>query len=131
MGTALLDEGDPRRAAPAEGIAETGDELETRRAAAYNPDMMETGFFVETSSGMDLSSGMRRSQRCRDHSKQIDAAESLAGHSLGRLGMPCLRSRYSAAITAGSTRAAQNLNSGILPNGSSCGLVSTLAAASA
>ena len=46
MGTALLDEGDPRRAAPAEGIAETGDELETRRAAAYNPDMMETGFPV-------------------------------------------------------------------------------------
>jgi len=39
---------------------------------------------------------------------------------------------YSAAaavIGAGSTLAAQNLNSGILPNGSSCGLVSTLAAA--
>ena len=40
---------------------------------------------------------------------------------------------YSAATLAatGSTLAAQNLYSGILPKGSSCGLVSTLAAASA
>jgi hypothetical protein len=40
---------------------------------------------------------------------------------------------YSAAagIATGSTLAAQNLYSGILPNGSSCGLVNTLAAASA
>ena len=39
---------------------------------------------------------------------------------------------YSAASVtfSGSTRAAQNLNSGILPNGSSTGLVSRLAAAS-
>src|SRR5690606_26271287 len=40
---------------------------------------------------------------------------------------------YSAATAAsftGSTRAAQNLNSGILPNGSSCGFVSRFAAAS-
>ena len=36
-----------------------------------------------------------------------------------------------AAATAGSTLAAQNLNSGILPNGSSAGLVSRFAAASA
>src|SRR4029077_114457 len=45
-----------------------------------------------------------------------------------------LQSFYSAAAltaAAGSTLAAQNLYSGILPNGSSCGLVSTLAAASA
>ena len=35
------------------------------------------------------------------------------------------------AVATGSTRAAQNLNSGILPNGSSCGLVRTFAAASA
>ena len=43
------------------------------------------------------------------------------------------RSGYSAAlrISAGSALAAQNLNSGILPNGSSAGLVSRLAAASA
>ena len=42
--------------------------------------------------------------------------------------------RYSAAAArarTGSTLAAQNLNSGILPNGSSCGLVSMFAAASA
>ena len=40
---------------------------------------------------------------------------------------------YSAAITsaAASTRAAQNLNSGILPTGSRAGLVRRLAAASA
>jgi hypothetical protein len=89
MGAALLDEGDARRAAPAEGIADTGDELETRRAATYDPDMMETGFrfstesgtgaFVGTSSRMDLSSGVRRSQRCRCYSTQIDAPESFAG----------------------------------------------------
>src|SRR4051812_11366873 len=102
MCTALLDEGDARRAAPAERIAETGDELETRRAAAYHPDMMETGFPV--------SHGIGHWCLCPD--TEQDA-------------------RYSAAITAGSTRAAQNLNSGILPNGSSWGLVSTLAAASA
>ena len=43
------------------------------------------------------------------------------------------RFRYSAAvrISARSARTAQNLNSGILPNGSSAGLVSRLAAASA
>jgi hypothetical protein len=43
------------------------------------------------------------------------------------------RGRYSAAvrISAFSARTAQNLNSGILPNGSSAGLVSRLAAASA
>jgi hypothetical protein len=35
MGAAFLDEGDARPAVPAEGVAETGDELEPRRAAAY------------------------------------------------------------------------------------------------
>src|SRR5690349_15702913 len=102
MGTALLEEGDARRAAPAEGIAETGDELETRRAAAYDPDMREAGFPVLHRIG--------HWRRCRDIERD---------------------GRYSAAITAGSTRAAQNLNSGILPNGSSWGLVRILAAASA
>ena len=44
----------------------------------------------------------------------------------------CSRNRYSAATACCAvTRAAQNLNSGILPNGSSAGLVSRLAAASA
>ena len=38
--------------------------------------------------------------------------------------------RPACASSTGSTLAAQNLNSGILPNGSSCGLVSRLAAAS-
>src|SRR5436309_84126 len=39
--------------------------------------------------------------------------------------------RFRVASQSGSTRAAQNLNSGILPNGSSAGFVSRLAAASA
>ncbi len=52
---------------------------------------------------------------------------------LGHVARLLWRKGYSAATltAAGSTFAAQNLNSGILPNGSSCGLVRTLAAASA
>src|SRR6516165_6248218 len=44
MGAVLIDDRDARLAVPAEGVAETGDELEPRRAAAYDPDMMESGF---------------------------------------------------------------------------------------
>ena len=75
MGAAFLDEGDARPAVPVEGVVETGNQLDPRGAAAYDPDMMETGFlactgsgagaFVETSSRVDLSSGMLRSQRYR------------------------------------------------------------------
>jgi hypothetical protein len=56
----------------------------------------------------------------------------LASETVMQFGAPC-NLAYSAAadIATGSTLAAQNLYSGILPNGSSCGLVSTLAAASA
>jgi hypothetical protein len=46
MGAALLDEGDARPAVPAEGVAETGNQLDPRGAAAYDPDMMETGFLA-------------------------------------------------------------------------------------
>ncbi len=58
--------------------------------------------------------------------------QSLSTTALGRISA-CGKSKlYSAASVtfSGSTRAAQNLNSGILPNGSSTGLVSRLAAAS-
>src|ERR1700720_4497184 len=51
MGTAFLDEGDARPAVPAEGVAETGDELEPRRAAAYGPDMMDSDFLVSNRIG--------------------------------------------------------------------------------
>jgi hypothetical protein len=46
MGAAFLDEGDARPAVPAEGVAETGNQLDPRGAAAYDPDMMETGFLA-------------------------------------------------------------------------------------
>src|SRR6185312_1413415 len=63
--------------------------------------------------------------RCTGHDK--------AGHLARPYRFTRGRSAYSAACICGSafsTRAAQNLNSGILPNGSSAGLVSLFAAAS-
>jgi len=59
----------------------------------------------------------------------VAAFEEMAAHMRGEsLSRPY--SAASRAAAAGSTRAAQNLNSGILPNGSSAGLVNRLAAAS-
>ncbi len=71
---------------------------------------------------------------------QYAAASKLATSVSGILDAPLSRSMttelaaaYSAAvrISAFSARTAQNLNSGILPNGSSAGLVRRFAAASA
>ena len=86
MGAAFLDEGDARPAVPAEGVAETGDELEPRRAAAYGPDMMDSDFLVsnrigrwrlrrDIASKVDFSSGMLRSQPYRYRSTRIVAPE--------------------------------------------------------
>jgi len=74
---------------------------------------------IERSRGMDP--GLRRD----------DDTECLA--ALCRQKTAECYQRYSAAsrISARSALAAQNLNSGILPNGSSAGLVSRFAAASA
>jgi hypothetical protein len=98
MGAAFLDEGDACPAAPAEGAAETGDQLDPRGGAAYDPDMMEpaswfrtgsgAGAFVETSSRVDLSSGMLRSQRYR--STRIVAPEAF--EQTPRLARRCVSS---------------------------------------
>ena len=76
------------------------------------------------------SSAIARAGRRRD-----DTVLDPIGGKVSRWGetQPLIDSGYSAAAAddgMASTRAAQNLNSGILPNGSSCGLVSRLAAAS-
>ena len=60
MRAALLDEGDARLAVPAEGVAETGNELEPRRAAADDPDMMESDLVARIDRLATRSGGYRR-----------------------------------------------------------------------
>ena len=79
----------------------------------------------------DLTEG--RPKLAAWHPAHVDLPSMRATAPRSARRMPATRVTHSAAtaISACSTFAAQNLNSGILPIGSSCGLVSRLAAASA
>ena len=75
--------------------------------------------------GSNLTYGARFMVRCLFHMLWVSALTGQAPNNPGDY------SAAAAGATADSIRAAQNLNSGILPVGSSCGLVRKFAGASA